>query len=213
MMKSLIYGTCVLLSVVTCICLSAPEPAIVPGPGEWTVDVTFEHPQQIVLQPGVQGTPRRFWYTIITLVNNTNQDVDFYPTCDLMTDTFQILPAGKFTSPTVSELIKTRHKSKYPLLEPLQKSGNKILQGEDNAKDIAIIWPDFDVQATSFQVFIAGLSNETVAIDHPVQKDETGRAIKVYLRKTLELSYSLRGDPRLRSDLGLAYKGKRWVMR
>jgi hypothetical protein len=213
MMKSLFYGTCVLLFVVTCICLSAPEPAIVPGPGEWTVDVTFEHPQQIVLQPGVQGTPRRFWYTIITLVNNTNQDVDFYPTCDLMTDTFQILPAGKFTSPEVFELIKIRHQSKYPLLEPLQKSGNKILQGEDNAKDIAIIWPDFDVKATSFQIFIAGLSNETVAIDHPVQKDETGRPIKVYLRKTLELSYSLRGDPRLRSDLGLAYKGKRWIMR
>jgi len=212
-MKSLFYGTCVLLSLVTCICLSAPEPAIVPGPGEWTVDVTFEHLQQIVLQPGVQGTPRRFWYTIITLVNNTNQDVDFYPTCELMTDTFQIIPAGKFTSPEVFELIKTRHQSKYPLLEPLHKSGNKILQGEDNAKDIAIIWPDFDVQATSFQVFIAGLSNETVAIDHPVQKDETGRAIKVYLRKTLEFSYSLRGDPRLRSDLGLAYKGKRWVMR
>jgi len=113
----------------------------------------------------------------------------------------------------VFELLKTRHKSRYPFLEPLQKVGNKILQGEDNAKDIAVIWPDFDAQANNIQVFISGLSNETVAIDHPVEKDEMGRPIQVYLRKTLELNYSLRSDPAVRSDSDIAYKGKRWIMR
>lgn len=213
MMKSLVYVILMFLVIMTCICLSAPEPAIVPNPGEWTVDITFEHPQQIVLQSDANGKQRRFWYIIMTLINNTDQDVDFYPMCELMTDTFQITPAGRNVPPAVFELIKTRHQSVYPFLEPVEKAGNKILQGEDNAKDIAIIWPDFDVQAKSLQVFIAGLSNEVVAVDHPIEKDETGRPIKVYLRKTLELSYSLRGDPELRSDVGIAYTGKRWVMR
>ena len=212
-MRSLVYRTYMLLVVMTCICLAAPEPAIVPNPGDWTVDVTFEHPQQIALQPGIDGKPRRFWYTVITLVNNTDQDVDFYPKCELMTDTFQITPSGKYVSPAVFALIKTRHQSKYPFLEPLEKAGNKILQGEDNAKDIAIIWSDFDTQATSLQVFIAGLSNEIVTVNHPLKKDEMGRPIEIYLRKTLELSYNLRGDPALRSDVGIAYKGKRWIMR
>ena len=36
---------------------------------------------------------------------------------------------------------------------------------------------------------------------------------KVYLRKTLELSYSLRGDPALRPHVEMTYKGKNWVMR
>jgi len=69
------------------------------------------------------------------------------------------------------------------------------------------------VQAKNAKVFITGLSNETAAIDHPVAKDKTGKPLKVFLRKTLELSYAFRGDPSLRSDANLAYRGKRWIMR
>jgi len=197
--------------VTACVCLAAPKPAIVPRPGEWTMDTTFEHPQQIVLQRGTG--PRHFWYTIITVTNKTKQDVDFYSKCDLMTDTFQIIPAGKGTPPAVFEQIKKRHQSQYPFLEPLEKVGSRILQGEDNAKDIAIIWPDFDAKAKSIRLFISGLSNETAVIDHPVTKDEAGKPVKVYLRKTLELSYGLGGDPAFRSDLKVLYTGKQWIMR
>jgi len=212
-MKSFIYGTLAVWAAAACVCLAAPEPAIVPGPGDWTVDVRFEHPQQIALRPGANSKPRRFWYTIITLTNKANRDVDFYPKCDLMTDTFRIIPAGKNTSTAVFEQIKRRHRHRYPFLEPLEKVGNKILQGEDNTKDIAIIWPDFDAQAQGIKVFITGLSNETAAIDHPIAKDKTGKPVKVFLRKTLELSYKLRGDTALRSDVKVAYEGKRWIMR
>jgi len=213
MMKSLFCGAFGILAVMACTCLAAPEPAIVPGPDDWTVDVTFEHPQQIMLQSIGGSGPRRFWYLIVTLANKTNRDVDFYPKCELMTDTFQLVATGKGTPMAVFEQIKRRHQSKYSFLECLEKAGNKILQGEDNTKDIAIIWSDFDAQAKNIKVFIAGLSNETVAIDHPIAKEEGGRPVKVYLRKTLELSYSLQGDPALRSYTRLAYKGKRWIMR
>jgi hypothetical protein len=146
-------------AIMACMCLSAPEPAIVPGPGQWTVDVMFEHPQQITLGSGRNSKPRQFWYTIVTLTNNTKRDVDFYPRCELMTDTFRITPAGKDISPVVFKQIKRRHEGKYPFLESLEKAGNKILQGEDNTKDIAIIWPDFDVRAKNIKLFITGLSN------------------------------------------------------
>ena len=212
-MKGFVSEVLVVWAVMVCACLAAPQPAIVSGPGDWTVDVTFEHPQQIVVQLSGDNRPRRFWYTIITLINKTNRDVDFYPKCELMTDTFQIVPAGGGASAAVFERIKRRHQSRYPFLEPLEKTSNKVLQGEDNTKDIAIIWPDFDAKAKNIKLFIAGLSNETVAIDHPVAKDETGKAVQVFLRKTLELSYSLAGDAFLRSDANLIYKGKRWVMR
>ena len=212
-MKHLSYAILAIVILMTFECWAAPEPAILQGPGLWTLDVTFEHPQQMLLQSGLQGKLRRFWYIIITLTNKTNNDVDFYPKCELMTDTFQIIPAGRNVPPVVFAQIKRRHQSKYPFLEPLEKAGNKILQGEDNAKDIAIIWPDFDLQARNIKIFIAGLSNETVVIDHPIAKDKVGEAVKVYLRKTLEISYSLRGDPALRSDIAIVYKGKRWVMR
>ena len=213
MMKGFVYGTLVILAVMACVCVAAPKPAIVPGPADWTVDVTFEHLQQIMLRLSGEKKARRFWYTIITLTNKTNHDVDFYPQCELMTDTFQIIPAGKGTPAAVFEQIKRRHQGGYPFLKSLEKTGNRILQGRDNTEDIAIIWPDFDAKAKNIKLFIAGLSNETVAIDHPVAKDATGKPVKVYLRKTLELSYTLGGDATFRSDAKLIYEGKRWIMR
>lgn len=212
-MKRFFYGILGIWVVITCVCLAAPEPAIVPAPGQWTVDMEFIHPQQIVLRRSSDNQLTRFWYTIVTLTNNTGNDVGFYPQCDLMTDTFQITPAGKAVTPAVFEQIKRRHKSRYPFLESLDRAGNRILQGEDNTKDIAIIWPDFDERAKNIKVFITGLSNETTTVDHPVLKDKTGRPLKVFLRKTLELNYALRGDPATRSDYSVAYKGKRWIMR
>jgi hypothetical protein len=212
-MKDFIYGISVILAVTACVSLAAPEPAIVPGPDDWTLDTTFEHPQQIMLKLSDEKEPKRYWYTIITLTNKTNRDVDFYPKCELMTDTFQIIPAGGALTSLVFEQIKKRHQNQYPFLELLEDSGHKILQGEDNAKDIAIIWPDFDARAKGIKIFIAGLSNETVAVDHPVAKDEQGKPIKVFLRKTLELDYSVTGDPTFRSEENLSFNGKRWIMR
>ncbi|UCE48690.1 MAG: hypothetical protein JSW47_00800 [Phycisphaerales bacterium] len=212
-MKRYYCGVAGIWVLYACSCLGAPKPAIVPAPGQWTVNVEFTHPQQIVLTHSLDGRPLRYWYTIITIYNNTGQDVDFYPKCDLMTDSFQITAAGKFVSPLVFEQIRRRHKARYPFIEPLDKAGNKLLEGEDNTKDIAIIWPDFDVQAKNIKIFISGLSNETAVVAHPVSKDAAGEPIRLFLRKTLELSYALRGDASLRSDASLVYKGKRWIMR
>jgi hypothetical protein len=212
-MKRFFYGIIGIVAIFVCACLAAPEPAIVPAPGQWTLNMEFTRPQQITLPRGSDKKPLQFWYIIITLTNNTGNDVDFYPKCDLMTDSFQIIPAGKFVSSTLFNKVKMRYKSKYPFLKPLDSAGTKILQGEDNTKDIAVIWPDFDPQAKSIKLFITGLSNETVAVDHPVAKDQTGEPVKVFLRKTLELSYSLKGDQTLRTNNSFSYQGKRWVMR
>ena len=212
-MKNFIYGTLAIVVLGTCISLAAPEPSIVPGPADWTVDVRFEHPQQIELSLSPGGKRARYWYTIITLTNNTGRVVDFYPNCELMTDTYQIIPAGKSTPAMVFEQIKKRHQAKYPFLEFLEKVDNKILKGTDNTRDIVIIWPDFDTKAKTIKIFIAGLSNETVVIDHPVAKDKNSEPVKVFLRKTLELTYNVGGDVAFRTDARLVHNDKRWVMR
>jgi hypothetical protein len=212
-MKLFVYGTLVVLMVVDGVCLCAPEPAIVPSQGQWTVDVEFTHLQQIILPTGNIIQSNRFWYTIITITNNTDDDIVFYPKCELMTDTFQIKSAGTSVGPSVFEKIKLRHKSRYPFLEYIEKTGNILHQGEENAKDIVIIWPDFDTQARSLKVFMTGFSNETVVVDHPVLKDIDNMPVKVFLRKTLELNYELESETSTRSDKSLIFKGKRWIMR
>ena len=98
-----------LLSVAVCVCwAAAPEPAIVPRPGQWTINTKFTHPQQILLRSAPENKPKRFWYSLITITNNTGRDVDFYPKCDLMTNTFEITPAGKGVTPAVFQNIKKR---------------------------------------------------------------------------------------------------------
>jgi hypothetical protein len=210
-MKSFICAGLVILGMAVLGNAAAPKPAVVPGPDDWTLDVTYEHPQEIILKLG--NEQKRFWYTIITLTNKTSRDVDFYPKCELMTDTFEVIAAGKGTPDAVFEQIKKRHQGRYPFLESLEKVGNKILQGEDNTKDVAIIWPDFDADARGITLFVGGLSNETTVVDHPVAKDAQGNPVKVFLRKTLELNYKIAGDPAFRSDAKLTFEGKNWVMR
>jgi hypothetical protein len=212
-MKNFVYGILAVSLLTACVALAAPEPAVVQGPGDWTMDVTFGHLKQIVVRLSGEKEPKRYWYMIITLTNKTGHDVDFYPKCELVTDTLQIIPAGKDTPEAVFEQIKKRHQRKFPFLESLENADNKILQGEDNTKDIAIIWPDFDAHAKNIKLFIAGLSNETIVIEHPTLKDKTGEPVKVYLRKTLELSYKISGDVLFRSSTKPVFEGQRWVMR
>jgi hypothetical protein len=211
-MKGFIRGGVTILAALVCLCGAAPEPAVVPGPDVWTLDVRFEHPEQITFRAGNYEQPERFWYIILTLTNSTARDIDFYPKCELMTDTFEVIPSGYRVPSAVFEQIKKRHQAKYPLLELLE-DGSRILQGADNAKDVAIIWRDFDAKAKNITFFLSGLSNETVAFDHPVAKDEAGKPVKVFLRKTLELNYKLGGDPAFRSDVKLLFGGDRWIMR
>jgi len=212
-MKGFTLKTLIAFSIVVCACFAAPEPSIVPQPGQWTVNATFTHPQQVILRNGPNAKAQRYWYTILTVINRTGQDAEFFPKCDLMTDTFRIMPAGRSVSPAVFDRIKEQHLTNYPFLERLEKVSSKLLQGEDNAKDIAVIWPDFDPRAKNIKVFITGLSNESAAVKHPVQTGENGLPVLVFLRKTLELSYGVKGDPALRASADLTYTGKRWIMR
>ena len=213
-MKRFVFGVLGILVLAVSAAPAAPEPAVVQSPTQWTIDTEYTHPQQIILQKTANNKPMVFWYMIITITNNTGDDVNFYPKCDLMTDNFQIIPEGKDVTPAVFEQIKQRHKSRYPLLKSLNQTDNKLLQNEENSKDIAVIWRDFNDKAKDITIFITGLSNETAVVNHPLLKeDPSGRPQQVFLRKTLELKYTVKGDFSSRYGMSVDFKGKRWIMR
>lgn len=212
-MKSIIYGFLGILALSACLSFAAPKPAVVQSPMQWTIDTEFTHPQKVFIRRTSDNKPIVFWYIIITVTNKTGDDVDFFPKCDLMTDTFQVIPEGKGVTSAVFEQIKKRHKGRYPFLESLGQADTKLLEGEDNTKDIAVIWSDFDENANKIALFITGLSNETAAVNHPIAKDENGRSQKIFLRKTLEINYAVKNDPASRSGVSVSYKGKSWIMR
>ncbi len=191
-----------------------PTPAGVQGVNEWTFRVTYTQPQQIMFRVDDSGRMQRYWYVILTVTNEGPFDeVSFYPYAELVTDTFQTIPAGRNVPQMVFETIKLTQQGNFPFLESLDFANRRIARGEDNTRDFAIIWPDFDPKAKEVSLFISGLSNETAVVEHPVLKDEQGNPQKIFLRKTLQLKYAVAGDEALRAHAVMKEIEKNWVMR
>jgi len=206
--------TVLLFGVFSYSVISAPKPATVQRAGQWRLDVQYSQPLQISVRLPGSDVPQRFWYVVLSLTNNTsNPEISLIPSCQLVTDTFQTIPAGQGVRKEVFDAIKLKHQGQYPFLESMDFADMKLRKGADNSRDIAIIWPEFDPNAKKISLFIAGLSNETAAINHPVNKDENGNPEKIYLQKTLQLIYANTTDPELRARAGLAFQEQHWVMR
>jgi hypothetical protein len=208
-----VFFAAILLTVAP-VSIGYPTPAVVQKTDQWTLKTVYSQPEQILLKMPGESTPRRFWYIILSVTNESDQEaVEFYPVCQLITDTFQVIPADKKVPPGVFELVKQKHHGSYPFLESLDFKDHRIFQGQDNTRDFAIIWPDFDMKAKQINLFVGGLSNEIAVIEHPALKDENGNPKKIFLQKTLHLKYAVAGDEQLRSDIKIKEIKKAWVMR
>lgn len=210
-MKKLLFVLLLVLSVAL-LAVGYPEPTKAKKAGIWTLHTEVTQPEQIYVNIPGQGH-QRFWYIIVTVTNTTDEEVGFYPKCELVTDTFEVIIAGKNTPGFVSDKIKARYEGSYPFLENLEAIDRRVLVGSDNTKDIVIAWPDFDADAKKVKLFLSGLSNETAKVAHPIKKDEDENPEIIYLRKTLGLGYSIGGDPVRRGESRLDFEDKRWVMR
>ncbi len=190
-----------------------PRPSAVPEKGRWTLDITYEHPVQIQVPTPQSGQSKRFWYMIFSVTNlSSEEEVLFYPKFELVTDTFQVLSAGQGETFGLFEVVRARHQGQYPFLESLDFEDHRIRKGRDNRRDFVVFWPDFDGRAKEVRFYLAGLSNETTAVEHPILKEQD-RPVQVYLRKTLQLTYSIGADPQLRGQASLRFEGQDWVMR
>ncbi len=199
---------------VSAVAAGYPEPKVVQKVGQWTLDVDYSAPEQITLQLPNQKKPQRFWYIILSVTNETSlEEAEFYPLCRLITDTFQVIDADKRVPISVFNAIKRKHQGSYPFLESLDFKDHRVARGEDNTRDFAIIWPDFDPKARQVSLFVGGLSNETAVVEHPELKDEDGNPKKIFLQKTLQLKYAVAGDEKLRATVTMKEIKQSWVMR
>jgi hypothetical protein len=200
-----------------------PKPSVVPL--SWDLDFKFQDLRSITVTLPGETQPKKFWYLLYTIVNNTKADQVFVPEMVLYTDNGQVLDAGNKVPTPVFTAIQKR--ANNPLLMESVAITGKILQGEDNAKDGVAIWRDIDPEARSFDIFIGGLSGERVKVEAPTavgaEKPEgenpptasapTTQGSAVFLSKTLQLHYTLPGDPTKRDSNPPKLESKDWVMR
>jgi len=185
------------LAFLCCLSISeaAPKPKAVSA--AWQLDFRFKDPQRLVLNVDGTDRPQTFWYIIYTITNNTGQDVIFHPEFELMTDTMQVLRANVGIDPVVFDTIRQLHRPTYPWLQRPTAVVGKILQGMDNARDSIAVWPDFDPNASSFDLFIAGLSGEITSVPNPLYDPNQPQKHppRFVLRKTMKVRYCLPSEP------------------
>jgi hypothetical protein len=197
---------------------AGPEPAL--APRNWELSFEFSDPQRISVQ--LPGRPKLqvFWYVVYRAVNETRQDVEFYPTFEIVTDRFKTVPAELATHPAVYEAVRKRHAKTHPfLVEPVDALG-RLLQGEDNARSSVAIWPAFDAEEDidKFVLFVGGLSGEVVKVRNPGFKasepeDEQNNPRFFVLRKTLAVEYGLPGNLQTQQQASPTRIERSWVMR
>lgn len=183
----------------------------------WQLDFTFADPQRITVTVPGADAPVTYWYLLFQVTNHTGQDVEFYPSFDLVTDTLEVVKGGENIPPSVYGLIAARHRKEYPFLTPPHEITGKLLQGEENSRASAAVFRDFDPEADSFTIYVAGLAGELARVQTPARagasKSNSQDPSAAVLRRTLALSYDLPGDPRTRELTRVVRRTRDWVMR
>jgi len=192
-------------------CMLHAAPKTDPFSLSWTLDIEFFDPQRIT----VNGTT--YWYVLYQVTNRTGQDVQFFPSSRLVTDTLEVVEGGANVNPLVYDFIAARHKQQYPFFAPPTKITGPLLQGVDNARASAMVFRTFDASASGFTIFVSGLSGEKERLRNPAfdasqpESDSNPRAF--LLQRTLSITYSLPGDPTTRGQATPIRKNREWVMR
>jgi hypothetical protein len=177
----------------------------------WQLDFDFADPQRITL------SGETYWYVVFRVTNRSGRDVEFYPSFRLVTETLQVVEGGDHVSPAVYEGIGAKHRKEFPFFAPPTKITGPLLQGEENARESAVVFRLFDSSAAKFTIFVSGLSGEMERIKNPAfdktkpVSDENPQAF--LLRRTLAIAYDLPGDPQTRSRSTPIRRSREWVMR
>lgn len=216
MLNALRHISLCMLSAAT----SQPAPvAIQPSaaPVAWELTFRFEDPQRVsVVVPG-KDEPVVYWFMLYRVDNPSDQEVDFYPAFELVTNTLQVIESEVRVSPEAFRAIERR--ANDPLLVAPERAIGRLLRGKDRARHSVAIFRDFDPKATGFTIFVAGLSGEVrreknPAFDASKPESETNKRYFTF-RKTLAIPYKFPGSPVTRRSVipeRLADK-QQWIMR
>ncbi|MCH7994256.1 MAG: hypothetical protein IIB57_07405 [Planctomycetes bacterium] len=205
----------VFVSLLSVSATAAPQAQLVSM--AWQLEFEFHDPQRIdVALPG-DSRPTTYWYVLYQVTNNTNREVDFYPSIQLVTDTLQVVSAGDTIPLRVYDAIARRHGREYPFFVPATEAAGRLLQGEENARASAAVFRNFDRNASSFTFYVAGLSGEIERIANPAfdaKKEESPEnPLSFLFRRTLAVKYDIPGDPVTRSGAVPQRRSREWVMR
>jgi hypothetical protein len=211
--KPLIFVICTAFAV--CAVVSSaradyPKPS--PYPISWELNFEHSKPKRIVVDVPGSSAPKAYWYMTYTVTNKTDKEQTFLPIFELVTKEGKVIRSDKDIPAQVFDAIKGREHIKY--LEPYTKTAGELRIGDDQAKDSVAIWEEPEAKMGTFNIYIGGLSGESVFLKNDKgeqEKDANGKPI--ILRKTLQLTYQIPGDEVHPGEDPVIEKDTTWVMR
>ncbi len=181
---SLIIATACLVLATSVV--AVPSPKAVPARPE----LSFTPGDLRIFRSNEDG--RWYWYFTYGVENNTGIDQIWIPDMVLYTDQGEILKAGQGVSSVVTDEIVEYIGD--PLLEPQYAIIGDLKQGRGNAKNGLSVWPARQMEVNELALFVAGMSSETLEVEHPLTK------APVVLKKTLKREYLIPGAANTRGD-------------
>lgn len=213
----------IIRSTVECFCLLVALPALggIPEPSRapisWELQFSFHDPERITLTLPGDARPTTYWYMRYRVENDTGQEIQFFPSVELVTESLEVVQGGDLISPTVYDAIIQRHHVTDPFMVEPRRAMGPLLQGPDNAKGSVAVFRQFDPEADRFTIYFSGLSGEIQRIPNPTfdpkapESDDNPRLFT--LRKTLAIHYILPGDAQTRSLAEPVREKREWIMR
>jgi hypothetical protein len=186
-----------------------------PEPNKYPVswELKFHHnlPKRIVVTLPDKGSTA-FWYVTYNVANLTDVEQQFLPTFEMVTNDGKIIRSDFAIPGKVFEAIKSTEGN--DLLQRLPEIAGPIRAGEDSSKDGVAIWPEPTTRMGKFQIFVAGLSGEAIALKDADGKPRTNPdGSPMILHKTFEMDFSIYGDELYPDRDEVHATGDRWVMR
>ena len=187
-----------------------PKPSIYPT--SWELKFEHDTPRRIVVEVPGESAPVAYWYLTYTVTNDTDAEQLFLPVFEMLTREGKVLRSDQNIPKKVFDRIKEIEGKQF--LEPFTSVGGEIRLGEDEARDGVAIWREPDSRMGTFDIFVQGLSGETQTLRDANGKPLTSPDGKpIILRKSLQLTYQVRGDEVYPGRDSLVERDRRWVMR
>jgi hypothetical protein len=194
-----------------------------PKPSSYPISwqLKFEHsiPKRIVVTTPGAKNPVAYWYMTFVVTNPTDEDQQFLPLFEMLTNDGTLIRSDKDVPSAVFDAVKKRERKGS--LEPMEKITGRLRIGEDQAKDGVAIWVEPSKRMGTFHIFAGGLSGESAFVkdgEETVIKDWTkvsaeDRKKLTALHKTLDMTFQIAGDEIKPEEDAVLSKGEEWEMR
>jgi hypothetical protein len=180
-----------------------PEPD--PVPRRWQLDVEIG-PVRVLTLKDREGNSKGYLYLTYTVVNNSKEDVPFYPRFDASFGG-EGAPVRSGRDVPLEITRQVRESTQNPDVQDQIAILGQLLRGRENSKVGLVVWPLVDANASEISIYWSGFSGETTVFEKPDSKE------KVTLRKTLMTRYVVPGTLVKQGSTPLVEFERRWIMR